>query len=104
MNYIKRVGLDLQIKSNGEKRTETVIFPIIYRIVKRNCKIGDVVSLYNEVVQYFNINETSITEMEASSYNRIDAEAEYTALFCEQYIERCTDPITPIKFVKPWVK
>ena len=98
------VGLDLDNMSGGERRTETVIFPIIYRIIKRHCKIDDVVSLYNEVVQYFNIHETEILECEAVAYNRIDAEAEYTAQFCEAYIDRYRDPMAPSKYILKWKK
>lgn len=98
------IGLDLTLPSSGEKRTETVIFPIIYRIIKRHCKIDDVVPLYNEVVQYFNIHETEILECEAAAYNRIDAEAEYTAQFCEAYIDRYRDPMAPSKNILRWKK
>jgi hypothetical protein len=98
------VGLDLTVMSSGEKRTETVIFPIIYRIVKRHCKIDSIVPLYNEVVQYFNRHETEILECEAVAYNRIDAEAEYTAQFCEAYIDRYRDPMAPSKNILRWKK
>ena len=98
------VGLDLQTMSSGEERTETVIFPIIYRIIKRNCNIDGVIPLYNEVVEFFNRNQTLILELEATSYNNIDAEAELTHTFCVDYIHRNLDPITPRKSIKPWVK
>ncbi len=68
------VGLDLQTMSSGEERTETVIFPIIYRIIKRNCNIDGVIPLYNEVVEFFNRNQTLILELDSK----------LTTLICKQ--------------------
>ena len=98
------VNLDLGIKSYGEEKVETIIFPVMYRIIKGEGHIDNVVSLYNDVVNFLNINKHRIEELESRAYFTIDAEAEFTVMYVEEYLRRCIDPIKPRKFVKGWVK
>jgi hypothetical protein len=98
------MGLDLGIKSYGEEMTETIIFPIVYRIIKNGRHIDDVVSLYNEVVHYMNINKERIKEAQATAYFNIDIEAEFTMMFVEEYLRRPQDPIKPLKHIRGWEK
>jgi hypothetical protein len=97
--------IDLNLtRTFGEKRTETTIFPIIYRIIKYNGRIDDVISLYNEVVQLLDENEILLSSFNRATYSRTDIEAELTAQFCDEYINRYRDPITPRKSIIPWTK
>ena len=100
------VNLDLGIKSYGEEKAETIIFPVMYRIINGDGHIDNVVSLYNDVVDFLNMNKHRIDEIQSQSYFSIDAEAEFTALYVEQYLERgiVRDPIKPRKNIKVWVK
>lgn len=90
------------VKSRSEELVETCIFPIIFRVMKQDIRIGNVESFYNELVDFFNQNRE--TAHEFYGHPHIDIEAELCALFVEEYVERKRDPIIPRKFVKKWGK
>jgi hypothetical protein len=96
------INLDLGIKSYGEEQVESIVFPVMYRIINSDGHIDNVVSLYNDLVDFLNLNKHRIEELEAMSYFSIDAEAEFTALYVEQYLEKgiTVDPIKPRKYMK----
>lgn len=94
--------LDTPLKSTSESLVETCIFPIIFRVMKKEIRIGDIQSFYDELINFFNQNITTIHEFQGHPH--IDIEAELSAIFVEEYVERKRDPIIPRKFVKKWGK
>ena len=92
---------DNPIKSRSESFVETSIFPIIFRVMKKDIRIGNIESFYSDLILFFNQNRGIHSEYE--NHPHIDIEAELCALFVEEYVERKRDPIIPRKFVKQWV-
>jgi hypothetical protein len=98
------ISLDLGIKSYGEEMVESCVFPILYRIIKNNGHVDDIVSLYRDIVNFMNINKNRMEELQREAYFNIDIEAELCVLYTEQYINHQKDPIKPIKYIKGWEK
>lgn len=92
---------DNPITTNTEKLVETCVFPIIFRVMKGGARIGDVSDFYNELITYFNRHQSTLSEFHGT---HIDMEAELCASFSEDYVLKKRDPMTPRKFLKPWVK
>lgn len=100
------ISLDLGVKSYGEEMVETCVFPILYRIIKNDGHVDNVVLLYHNIVNFFNVNKGRMEELKREVYFNIDIEAEYIVMYVEDYLLKQYDPIKPIKTFKhfTWMK
>ncbi len=100
------IDLDLTTKSYGENITETVIFVIIRRIIVGGGNIHSVIRLYTDLVRFFNVNKSSMEELQREAYFNIDVEAEYVIMYADDYLLKQYDPIKPIKTFRhfTWTK
>ena len=89
------ISLNIINKDYGQRNIETVIFPIMYRVIKKGGTIQEITTLYQNVVDFFNENEN----IEVESFYNVDVEVELCALFVENYLEKNIKPITPNKFI-----
>jgi hypothetical protein len=87
-----------EFQSFGEREAETTIIPIIVRIMRDGRRITSVESLYNDIVQYFNLKQPMFDEFRMNG--AIDIEAELTAKFAEEYVGITSDGVQPIKTFK----
>lgn len=79
---------------------DTLVLPVIFRIMKTGTHIGDVSHFYNELITYFSRHQSMISEFQST----IDVEAELCVSFSEDYVYKNTDPVKPKKCLKSWMK
>ena len=92
--------------SYGEKTAESSVFPIMYRIISKGGYISDVDSLYNDLVCFFDNSFLLVDDILRSTTFSIDVESELSFMYIEHYLDRCKDPIKPIKKINRfrWMK
>jgi hypothetical protein len=96
------IGLNIINKDFGERSVETCIFPIMYRIIKNDGTISDVMILHQNVVDFFNNHEETMLDLQ-TTYMGIDIEAELCALFVENYLNNTINLVNNLnikKFIK----
>ena len=81
------VDLKLIDKDFGQYTIETIIFPIMYRIIKSGDKINDIPHLYNDCVDFINNKKDEVIEFQKGYDFSIDIEAELTGMYVENYLK-----------------
>lgn len=89
--------------SRSRRMIETSIMPIIFRIINNGGEIGEIPIFYDRLLLFYNRNMDTITDLRYV-HSGIDVEAELCALFTQEYLSDNYNPITPKKFLKPWMK
>ena len=85
------VDLKLIDKNFGQYTIETIIFPIMYRIIKSGGKINDIPHLYNDCVDFINNKKDEVIEFQKGYDFSIDIEAELTGMYVEKYLNQNKD-------------
>jgi len=90
------------IRTTSNRLIDVLVFPVLYRLIMGGVKIYDYIYLYDELESFMNINSGKMVELNVIG---VDAEAQFTLLFCNNYIENYKrTPIKPIKNIKKWMK